>query len=227
MKWRVAIRISLAPAIAADPSAFIKTHHRLNLLTRDERRPHTDDLARAILMRDTLAGHRNTGDRHTVDLAADLERFLAGLASRGYPHRNLIGLRLIGRRHGAVNCIQAQEFDAHFLGLQPDDLEALLEDALGQLSAAQRTWTRVEKHILADEAFHATNRYLQRLRARLAGNAAHPDAIAPNLLELCSREVDHHIGRYVVPGIVDLIEHLLFNGLQIDRAASTGDFGNH
>src|SRR5829696_5757099 len=121
-------------------------------------------------MRHALAGHGYAGDRHAVDLAADLERLLASLASRRYTHRNFVGLRLIGRRHRAVDGIQAQELDAQFLGLQPDELEALLEDAFSELCAAQRAWTRIEKHILADEAFHATDRYLQRWRARLAGD---------------------------------------------------------
>ena len=60
-----------------------------------------------------------------------------------------------------MNRIEAEEVDADLFGLQPDDLETLFQNALGELRAPERPGSGVEEHVLADEALHAADGYLQ------------------------------------------------------------------
>ena len=46
------------------------------------------------------------------------------------------------------------------------------------------------------------------------------------MLQLDRGEVDHHVRCQVVGRVVHLVQHLFFDGLQIDRAAGTGHFGD-
>ena len=121
------------------------------------------------------------------------------LRARRDPHCDLVGLRLILRRDGpAVDCIQANEIDAQLLGLELHDLEALLQDLLGELRAPQRAGAGIEEHILADEAFGAADRHFQRRRARLAGDMRDAYAVVADLLEPGRGEIHHHVRRDVV-----------------------------
>ena len=58
------------------------------------------------------------GDRHAVDLAADLDRLLARPGAGRDAHGDLVGLGRVGRRRLAVDGVQAQEVDAQVLGLE-------------------------------------------------------------------------------------------------------------
>ena len=109
---------------------------------------------------------------------------------------------------------------------QLDDLEAFLEDALGELRAAQRARAGIEEHVLADEAFGAADRHLERRRARLAADVRHPHPVGADLLEPRRGEVDHDVGRDVVGRVVHLVEQLLLDRLQVDGAAGAGDLGD-
>src|SRR3954451_17730152 len=97
-------------------------------LAGHERGPDADHLAGAVLVRDALARHADAGDRHAVDLAPNLQGFLAGLAAGRDSHGHLVGLSLHARRRAAMDRVYAHEVDAVFLSLQADDLEALLQD---------------------------------------------------------------------------------------------------
>jgi hypothetical protein len=53
-----------------------------------------------------------------------------------HAHGDLVGFWLVTRCHFPMDRVESEKVDAYFLGFQPDDLEALLEDALGELRAA-------------------------------------------------------------------------------------------
>src|SRR5262245_31350524 len=104
-------------------------------------------------MRHALAGHADAGDRHAVDFAPDLFGLGPRLGAGGDPDRNLVGLWLLARADRTMDGVEADEVDAHFIGLEADHLEALLQHALGKLGAPQRARPGIEEHVLADEAF--------------------------------------------------------------------------
>jgi len=83
-------------------------------------------------VRHALAGVGDARDRHAVDLASDLDGFLAGAGPRRNPHGDFVRFRRVGRGGFAVDGVQPEEVDADLFGVQSDNPEALLQDALGK-----------------------------------------------------------------------------------------------
>src|SRR6185369_7797586 len=155
--------------------------------------PYAYYFARTVLMRHALAGHADSRYGHAVDFAADLDRFFARFRARGDAHGDFVRLRRILRRHGAVDGIQAEVIDAVFFRFELDDLEAFFEYFFRQLRPAQGPRSGIEKHVLADEALGASDRYLQGRRARLTRDIGNAHPIGADLLEPGCREIDHDI----------------------------------
>ena len=178
-------------------------------------------------MRHALAGVCHARNRHAVHFAPDFHGFFARLGTRRNAHGNLVRLGRVGWRCCTMNRIEAQKIHTHVLGLEVHDLEALLQNFFGQLGTSQCAGARVKEHVFANESFRAAHRHLERRRARLAGQAGDAHSIRSDLFESRLGEINHHIRREVVGGIVHLVEHLLLHGLQRDRAAGARHLGDH
>ena len=181
-----------------------------HFFARNERGPNADDLARAILMRHALAGHADPGDRHAVDLAADLDRLFAGPGARGDPDGDLVGLRLdVGGDTAPWMAFRPRKSIRRSSASRPTIRKRSSRILLRELGASQRTRAGIEEHVFADEAFMQP---IDTLRVGVRGlprYAADPNPVVADLLELGGREIDDHIRRDVVRRIVHLIEELL------------------